>query len=358
MEAGDAVSDLAVTETGRAADIERWLAEGTPEAASRLDELARVTASKDVRKAARRALYLLSQRGVAPAAASHAPRTAETLAAPVETMRAWASAFDGAGNRLFLLVLAGADGADATVAQILANDELGLRDLTIERRRLREIGPLMERLEARIDDGLAVAEIEPDYARAQLERFRETNRSRSTRTPAGFIDFAPRIGTTAERFDTPPVYAQLGAEQPADIPRDPVDLFKHPWFEPWFFAVEDVMPWLEAWMDAETGLVATSAKVRQERRSAIAREAAAALITERLRELYTTRLEESADVLRRRGRDREARQALVHAQALKAGGPVEDVPFAEAIAARTLEAAAEIVNQSRAEQARKTESGA
>ena len=37
--------------------------------------------------------------------------------------------------QLFLLVLTGSVGGSATVAQILANDELGIRDLTLDRRR-------------------------------------------------------------------------------------------------------------------------------------------------------------------------------------------------------------------------------
>jgi hypothetical protein len=185
-----------------------WIAEGTPLAANRLDELARTTASKDVRKAARRGLYLLSQRGIVP------ERTNGSASAPPsrgDDMRAWASAYDGAGNRLVIVVLPGSEGGNATVAQILANDELGVRDLTVERKRMREIAPLMERLEGQIEGGLAVAEIEPERARNIIQRFRDINFERSTKTPAGFIDLLPRIGAPVEPSNPTPAIDSASA---------------------------------------------------------------------------------------------------------------------------------------------------
>jgi hypothetical protein len=343
--------NLSETQSAQEASIDAWLAEATPASAERLDALARSTGSKEIRKAARRALYSLSQRGIKPQAASsnHAPRSAADRR---ETMRAWASAFDGAGNRLILLLLAGADGGHPTVAQILANDELGIRNLTIERKPAREITPLMEKLEGRIDEGLVIAEIEPDYARTVIEQFRSINFRRSTTTPAGFVDLLPRIGTPGEVIESSPVYARFSAEdleKSADFPRDPADLFKLPWFEPWFFAVEDVVPWLHRWMDADNSTVVTTEKAKQERKSNIAREVASALISANMRALYAARLEESADVLRRRNRDREARMALFHATALKSDVPIGEVPFAVSVAARTLDAAAEMVAEAEAE---------
>jgi hypothetical protein len=324
-------------------DIQRRLKEATPDAAAYLDELARSTTDKDIKKAARRALYLLGQKGVAVVRERPAEPQPGTSPASREGLRAWASAYDGAGNRLFLLVLSGADGGSATVAQILANDELGIRDLTLERRRYREIPPLMERLADRIDEGLAVAEIEPDYARTLLARFRDINFRRSTTTPRGYVDLLPRIGTSETEYHESPVYQHIQEDASADFSTAPADLFKQPWFEPWFFAVEEVTQWLQRWLAVESTVVATSEKVKQDRKSAIAMEAASALMPAPVKERYIVRLEESADVLRRRDRMTEARQALFHAAALRAAEDAGEVPFAEAIAARTLEAAAEMV---------------
>jgi hypothetical protein len=77
-----------------------------------------------------------------------------------------------------------------------------------------------------------------------------------------------------------------------------------------------------------------------------------------MRQRYIVRLRETADVLRRRGKTREARQALLHAEALSAGTPTAEVPFAEALAARTLEAAAEIISIERRKAAESASQGA
>jgi hypothetical protein len=331
-------------------NIAVWLAEGTPDSAARLDDLARSTDNKETRKAARRALYALSQRGIVPPP----ERAPDPEAAPdtvrKETARTWASAFDGAGNRLVIVWLPGVNGGLATTVQLLGNDELGLRNLTMERRRPRDIPPLMERLEGRIDEGLVVAEIEPDYARWLIDRFREINFRRSTTTPEGFLNLLPRIGAPLRSYETSPIHEHISAgevDTSADLPRDPVDLFRLPWFDPWFFAVEEVAPWLERWMEASNSVVVFAEKAKEERKRRIAKEATAALIPDDVRARYAARLEESGDVLRRRGRTLEARQALFHALAVKTDAPIGEVPFAEALTTRTLEAAAEMVAAAR-----------
>ena len=327
-------------------DVARLLAEAPPQAVSRLTNIARAPGSKSVVKAARRALYLLSQRGInAPGGGSAVPAAARPEAE--DSLRCWTSAYDGAGNRLFLFILSAAEGGDATVAQVLANDELGVRDLTLERKRLREVLPLLERLEQRIDDGLVVAEIEPDYGRHLLERFRAINFRRVKTTPAGFVDLLPRIGAPRAEHTESPVYAhlQLGPVPGDEPPPDPDALFQMPWFEPWFFAVEDIQPWLDQWISAAAGSTKDGAEEAQSyQRAIIAREAANALLSGSLRDLYVARLEESADVLRRRGRIAEAGQALYHAQMLKSDTPAGEVPFAAALAARTLQAGAEMTS--------------
>lgn len=332
--------------------IQRCLADATPNSAAQLADLARSTPEKETRKAARRALYLLGQRGVFPPPDARRTVQPEPRPARTDTMRAWASAYDGAGNRLFLLILQGADGGAATVVQLLANDELGIRDVSVERKREREITPLLERLESWIDDGLAIAEIEPDTARRLIDRFRRINYDRNTTTPAGFLDLLPRIGRPTLTEDESPLNdppADDDVSESAEVGREPEDFFKLTWFEPWFFAVEDVIPWLERWIKGENSSIVTLAKTRQDIKRAVAQEAATTLVTDRVRRLYIRRLEESADVLRRRGRLQEARLALFHARALEEGAhlPAGDIPFAEALAARTLEAAAEMVARER-----------
>src|SRR5215471_7433528 len=103
--------------------IAALLAEATPEAANQLLELSETTPDKETRKAARRALYQLSQRGIKPT--SYVPSTDSTVSPrdAQDTLTIYASAYDGAGNRLLLLVLQDPDGGSPILAQLLINDE-------------------------------------------------------------------------------------------------------------------------------------------------------------------------------------------------------------------------------------------
>src|SRR5207244_9374746 len=85
--------------------IAALLAEGTPEAAWALQEIAETTMDKAARKEARRALYRLRLAGILPPERTAEPVRDEARTEERETLQAWASAFDGAGNRLLFLAL-------------------------------------------------------------------------------------------------------------------------------------------------------------------------------------------------------------------------------------------------------------
>jgi hypothetical protein len=325
--------------------IAALLAEATPEAAGQLGELAETTSDKEVRKAARRALYQLGQRGIKPAPRDVATEP-EIGRVSSDTLRAYASAYDGAGNRLLLLVLPDPDGGSPILTYTLINDEIGVREFESRRMSRKETSAYIERFEQQLEKGLALAEIEGDYARWLVAQGRLINQRRGTRTPRGLLDLLPRIGEPRSAPDSAPIYAQFDAEEikaDASLPHDPEDLFRLPWFEPWFFAAEEALPWLEAWQKVESGVIVVSDSVQQERRQAIVTEAVRGLFTPETEIRYIKRLEETADILRRRGKTAEARQALYHALSLIAERDVSQTPFARTLAQRTIEAAIEMV---------------
>jgi hypothetical protein len=338
--------------------IAALLAEATPDAAGRLLELSETTPDKEIRKAARRALYQLRQRGVKPAP-REAPGTAlESSPAVTETLKAYASAYDGAGNRLFLLVVPDPDGGSPTLIQFLINDELGVRQYESRRMPRRTQAAYIERYEQALEHGLAMAEIEADYARWLVAQGREIHQRRGTTTPAGFLDSLPRIGEPGNRYDQSPIYAYYEADEvksDAALPRDPEALFRLPWFEPWFFAAEEMLPWLVAWEKVEQGVVVVADSVKRERKETILTEAVTGLFPPDTRARYITRLEESADILRRREKTTEAKQALFHALTLSSEIAITEVPFARALTERTMEAAMEMLRAERERQAQQSQ---
>jgi len=336
-------------------DVAALLAEATPEAASQLQELAESAPDKETRKVARRALYRLSLAGVRPPERAPAPKTAEPT--PSDTLRAYASAYDGAGNRLVFCVVPDPDGGWPTLLQTLINDEEGTKDFSARRMSRREVAERVDRFEQQLENGLAFAEIEGDYGRWLLHEARLLNLRLGQLSPPGFLEWMERVGEPRGSYETPPVFAALNPEEvraDPSVPHDPAAFFALPWFEPWFLAARDVYEWLDAWEKSEASVLAVPESAKAERRERIVTEAVNKLLTPEARERYTHRLEESADILRRRDKMEAARIALYHALALADNKPVADVPFARALVRRTIEAAAQMLERIRHGEAQAT----
>lgn len=334
--------------------IEALLKESTLEAAAALAELERLTESKETRKAARRALYLLSLKGLRPQ-----PPAGAELAVPdataVEPLRVFATGYDGAGNRILFFEIAGQDGGNPTAVQMLLNDLTGLETCDSARMTRRELRQRVQQMEQLQTEGLAFVEIPADYGRWLLEEARDLLRRHNRTSPAGVLELLPRLGVPRHDYLVSPIYEAISIESlraDPSVSGDPTALFGLKWFENWFFAVEDVLSALEAWEKLAAVPHTSPDDDVQAQRDAIVREVATSLFSPGVRSRYVRRLEESADVLWRLSHGEDAKLALLHAQELAADVPVSEVPFARALVERTLIAGLAILNEKRAERAR------
>jgi hypothetical protein len=316
--------------------------------ANELQEIERTTDQREIRKAARKALYNLSLAGILP---TRLPPLSTAKQSGGDELRAFASAFDGAGNRLLLFLIPDSDGGASTLLQITTNDLEGVSDCQSIKIRRRDVADRISRIKAQVDTGLAVAEIEPDYGRILLARSRSLTASISKRSPSALLAWIPKIGEPGQESETdslPPIYAHVSADvvsQDPTVETDPIDFFKLTWIDPWFYAAEETIPWLTRWetawtqRDPEEELnVGPDTPLYM-----IASEAAPVLMTDKMRKLYIVRLEETADVLWRCGKEAEAKQAVYHAAALKTDADAAYIPFAHTLALRTIGAAFEMV---------------
>lgn len=326
--------------------IEQLARDASPASVERLQDIERAATDRETRKAARRALYRMSQSGVAigPASSRHNPATLAAVP-PEDTLRAFVSACDGAGNQLLLYLVPGPDGGSPTLVQILTNDLEGVKEINTLKIRHREVKDRIERFSAQLDTGLAIAEVEPNYGRWLLAKSRSLNASLSRRSPKGVLEWLPKIGETQEEYSSPAFSRVTAAEivDDAAIPHDPKELFALPWFEPWFFAAEDTMPWLPEWEQLTADAGENPSDDIQKRMQEIVADAANGLMANDMREIYIHRLEQTADVLWRRGKVAEAKQALWQSISLNTEAEAASIPFAREISFRTLGAALEMV---------------
>ena len=91
-----------------------------------LAALAADEAARGVRRAARRALYRLSQQGVT--APAKPPRRAVVERRPEQAARAWFSGIDGTGSRAVWVLFEGGFGGTA-LCSLIVNDTAGILDV-------------------------------------------------------------------------------------------------------------------------------------------------------------------------------------------------------------------------------------
>lgn len=329
----DTIPDLTIIET--------LLSQANEEAANALQDIEATTQTKEVRKAARRALFRLGERGVRPSVKIAPVLAVKESIRPSGASRAFVSICDGAGNQMVFFEIPDLDGGYPTLFQLLINDLEGIKDLGTERMPTQKLRTALAQVEAALDSGLAVAEVEIGYARWLVEKARELGSLAGKKSPPGFLEWMEKVGGEAPGTKASPIPARVSSEEirsDATISHDPEDFFELVWFEPWFFAVEEVYRWMQRWIEGELDVVPEEQEAVSARREELIEEATGFLFLG-MRERYVSRLESAADVLFRRERAQGARMVLWHALDLQEQKPIHEVAFARAIVQRTFAAA-------------------
>lgn len=315
------------------AEIAEALGElGTAETAAQLVELAGRLPSAAARKAVRRALFRLGQRGIPlPASAPAVP----PRPAPAPEIEGFVSAPDGRGDRIvWLLRPQTGGGVLAVVAELNEPEGLaGIRILETTRRALREMRARIER-----ETGLVL--VPADWRALDALLLEGQERKPSRESGADWQRLRSRFTT-----DPPAAPAELCSSRvipPSDaevaslVAAAPA-LLEEPEFRSWWPSEDALRPFLEELATIRESPLVLSPAQREERVRSVLERAATALFPP---VSTARRLEATAFVLAERGRHTAARQALATARALRERGtlgapvPLVTVLVQEAIAAR------------------------
>jgi hypothetical protein len=295
-----------------------------------LTALAAAPAERGVRRAVKRALYRLAQRGVTP---PPRPAAQPVVKRRVEAAtRAWISGVDGSGSRATWIVFDGDFGGTA-LCSLIVNDTVGIVEVAggdITRKRLEA-----ELANLRANQKLPWVETEPARALGLVAEALALHRTLGTSPPAGFERWSPLFAGTA----LPEPLATPTDADPALAERGP-ELLDLPELAGWFLEPEDVQSEaLEILQTRESRLV-VSDQIKAEREDAILTRVVERELTPEAQRLWRRRLVEMGYVLRATGRDELARIAESTAAGLD--GSVGRNPFARALARRALELAGEV----------------
>ncbi|OLC16084.1 MAG: hypothetical protein AUH29_06115 [Candidatus Rokubacteria bacterium 13_1_40CM_69_27] len=289
-------------------------------------------AERRIRRAAKRALYRLAQRGVqAPEQATERPPV--VARGGERAMRAWLSGVDGSGSRAAWILFEGSYGA-LRLCSLILNDVAGILDAAggdITKKRLdRELAEL------RASQKLPWVETGPARAAGLVAEALALHRAIHTTPPAAFARWQPLFETAA------PIEPPAPAANPQLVERS-AELLELPELAGWFLDPEAVQADAVELLQARESRLVVSDQLKAEREDAIVSRVVERELTEGPRRLWARRLLEMDLVFESIGREQHGALARAAAAALQdASRDVGRHPFARALAARALELAGQV----------------
>lgn len=298
----------------------------TPAAATLLAALEPDAPTRAARKAIRRALYVLGQRGVAvperPAPAPEPPRAAP---ADVEGL---VSHVDGRGDRLVWLVR----GPLLVAAQL--NEPDGLRDVQLADVTRKQLRAARQQLEK--DAHLRLVPADWQVLDALLVEAHERAAPAADRH-RDYLRVRPRLTSAPPLPPAEPVSRHAmpaTADEAEALVADSAALLALPELVTWWPSPEALAPWLEEINGVRDSPLVVSRAAQEERVREVIRRAIVGLVQPAV---FARRLEGTAYVLAETARAAPARQALATAAALRARPDhVADLPFAVSYVERAL----------------------
>ena len=298
-----------------------------------LGQLAASGADRGVRRAAKRALYRLAQRGVV---APSTPPPRPVVERPRErATRAWLSGIDGSGSRATWIVFEGSYGG-LRLCSLILNDTLGVTEVAggeITRKRLdRELATL------RASQKLPWVETDPARAVGLVAEALRSHEATGTSAPAAFAPWRPLFASA--HTIGPPSLPE--SPDPALVERS-ATLLDCPELAGWFLDPGSVQSDAVELLEARESRLVLSDQLKAEREDAIVGRVIEREFDDTARGLWTRRLAEMALVLDAAGQPEQATMARAAAAALAEGRPEpRRHPFVRALASRALEVAGEV----------------
>ena len=285
-----------------------------------------------IKRAAKRALYRLAQRGVTPP-----PRP---VSRPVverreeRAVRGWISAIDGSGSRAMWLLFDGAFGG-LELCSLIVNDVAGVLEVAgggITKKRL-----ATELAALRAAQKLPWVETPPTRVVGTVGEALALHRTLGTSPPSGFARWQ-------RHFDAgvPPVPPVAPSEPDAALVARGAEVLDAPEMAGWFIEPTDVQAEAVELMQTQESRLVVSDQVKGEREEALVTRVAERELGAEARARWARRLLESAEVFDATERPEHGAIARAAAGALVHGSDVASQPFARALARRALEVAGEV----------------
>ncbi len=306
-------TDLAIVFTlGKIAD---------PAAVEALVRLEKQTSDKDYRKAIRRSLFKLTQRGLAlPREEPRAPRPPSSLLSRSPDIEAYMSPVDGAGGRLVWIVKPQA-GHGLQAIQAMVNDREGLQRIGGAQIRRKELRNMTRQIKEQ--HGVTMVAVPWEYADLTLYDGYEKAKSLGRTGFDNFHDLRSIVNTGKPKVQDHPVYGRLNAEDAREGAWRELSrrLLDEPEFRFWVLDADWIEPFIAQLQEAQTSRLVLNPVQKEERIAGIVRDALKTLCAGEGGKIMERRMEDMALYFVETGRGDLAKLALAVALQVKEGDP-------------------------------------
>lgn len=293
----------------------------TEESAQLLQALETSATDKRVRKAAKRALYRLEQRGI------HTQPDAPAAPTPAigPALEGYVSPVDGRGDQLVWLLKPQPGGIAHLFAVV--NDPDGLREAALSLVTRKALKSLQGELERKHE--LRLVPVDWHYADFLMHRAFGWARVRGTRMEGDYPALRNQLLRVPAPEDLPPSVltqtdaATIGEQQLAASP----GLIEEPEFRTWLLSPDQAQPLLAELADARDSPLLLNRAQQQDRFDAVITRGTDTIFSQELRASWARRLYEMAYVLAATKRRERAEQAVAVARGLEQGRAPHDLPF-------------------------------
>jgi hypothetical protein len=292
------------------------------DSAELLQRLEREAADKAVRKAAKRALYRLEQRGIHPPVSTADAARPVALAPAIE---GYVSAVDGRGDQLVWLVKSQPGGVAHLFAVI--NDPDGLREVALNTITRKALKAVRAELEQRHE--LRLVAVDWHYADFLIHRAFEWASARGTRMSGDYPLLRAQIAREAAPTALPPMAVSLvdpAAATSESALAESAALLTEPEFRTWVLGAEAVAPVLAELVQVKESPLVLNQLQQEERFEAVVRGAIEDVFSPQRRSSWSRRLYEMAYFFAVSGRPPRAAQAIAAARGLDGGLAASAIP--------------------------------
>ncbi|MFB3886167.1 MAG: hypothetical protein ACE144_13145 [Thermodesulfobacteriota bacterium] len=287
-----------------------------------------VSQDKKVRKIIKRSLYRLKSKGFSIEEVPEKKKSSVLRPLQTEPPKGLGGGFDLLGQRFLVLAIPHL-GRGWTVMQGVVSDTQGLIDFSGEQMNRKGLKAFLNEVEQR--SPFPLVEMEPPYVGFLFHKAHPLTLDKKRALPQDYLSLKSEIEGIKKDYERPLIYSFLQEDEVTEedrMLRRGGELLKADILSTWRIEDDLIRPYADEVWEAEESKIVLNQSQKETRFQGIYQRALSDLFSGERRSLYQQRLEETAYIFLKLGREEEAKISLAAAIDLaKPASPLQPNPF-------------------------------